>query len=129
MYVNGVKSTLTPSSLNLGTTIPFNGLRLVVGGDPYTDNWTGALADVWIAPGVNLMDGSGNISAANLAKFINSNGKPVYLGATCQLPTGTAPAICLSGNATNFGTNLGSGGTFSVVGDALTNATSSPSDY
>lgn len=130
MYVNGVKSTLTPSSLNLGTTIPFNGLQLVVGGDPYSENWTGALADVWIAPGVNLLDGSGNIPAATLAKFINANGKPVYLGSTCQLPTGSAPAICLSGNSTTFPTNLGSsGGTFTVNGDALANATSSPSDY
>lgn len=58
--------------------------------------------------------------AAALPKFY-SGGRPVDLGATCQLPTGTAPIQCFKhvtgAAATDFGTNLGTGG-----GDTITGA-------
>lgn len=52
---------------------------------------------------------------ANLAKFI-SGGKPVNLGPTGALPTGTQAILYLHNNYTSFGTNSGSGGNLSVVG-------------
>lgn len=69
--------------------------------------------------------------AANLAKFINSAGKPVDLGLDGSLPTGTQPIVFLSKTASatadSWATNKSSGGGFTVVG-ALQNASDSPSD-
>jgi len=64
-------------------------------------------------------------NSSNVEKFI-IGGKPVYLGANGELPTGTSPTVFFSGDADTFGTNLGTGGTFTLTG-ALTNATTSPS--
>lgn len=64
-------------------------------------------------------------NSANRAKFAN-NGRPVYLGADGSKPTGTAPIIYLRGPASNWGTNAGTGGNFTVNG-AFTNATTKPS--
>lgn len=58
--------------------------------------------------------------AANRAKFRTTGGKPENLGTNCATPTGTQPLICLRNTYDTFGTNVGSGGNFSVNGDALT---------
>ncbi len=129
VYVDGVDvSHLNPTGS--GGTIATNGLAFLVADDGLGDPFTGYMADAWIAPGQYLLDGSGNLPPATLAKFI-SGGKPVNLGATGATPTGSAPAIFLrrapSAAASTFGTNLGTGGAFIIVG-SLTNAPSSPSD-
>lgn len=105
-----------------------NGLAFYVGCDLQDgDQFTGDMALPWIAPGVSLLDGGGDIPLATRRKFINGSGKPVYLGANGELPTGVAPAVFLSGNAASFGTNQGTGGSFVTTG-TLTNASTSPSD-
>lgn len=81
------------------------------------------VADFWFAPG-QFIDFT---SLPNRRKFISSAGKPVFLGNDGSLPTGTAPAVFFTGNATNFGTNVGSGGVFATTG-TITNAATSPSD-
>ncbi len=70
----------------------------------------GGVADYYLALGQNL-----DLSVpSNLAKFISA-GKPVYLGANGQLPTGTAPTIFGSGDATTFlQPNLGTGGALNI---------------
>ena len=97
----------------------------------FSVNFEGYAAEIWIAPGQSLLDGHGNIPASTIGKFINGLGKPVSLGANGQIPTGAPPAIYLSlavGNpASDFATNLGTGGDFTITG-ALTTAPSSPSD-
>jgi hypothetical protein len=68
---------------------------------------------------------------AVIAKFIDGDGKPVYLGANGELPTGTIPTVFFSGNAANFGTNLGTGGPFTKIvngSGSIIDATTSPSD-
>lgn len=69
--------------------------------------------------------------AANLQKFRGTNGKPVNLGATGSLPTGTDPIgffrVAAGAAASTFATNLGTGGNLTITG-ALTSSTSSPSD-
>lgn len=81
------------------------------------------LADVWVGLGQYL-----DLSIdANRRKFIDAGGKPVYLGANGELPTGTTPAVFFSGDAAAFPTNRGTGGAFTLTG-ALTNASTSPSD-
>jgi hypothetical protein len=64
---------------------------------------------------------------ANLAKFRSPSGKPVFLGSDGSLPTGTAPLLYFSGDSTDFPTNRGTGGAFTVSG-TLTTAPNSPSD-
>src|SRR3990167_4298198 len=85
-----------------------------------------ALAEFYFAPG-QYLDFS---TSANRAKFI-SGGKPVNLGGTGSVPTGTSPIAyfrLLNGDAaTRFATNLGTGGNMTITG-TLDIASSSPSD-
>ena len=53
--------------------------------------------------------------SANLGRFI-SGGKPVYLGDTGSLPSGSQPAVYLSNPAASRGTNKGYGGSWSITG-------------
>ena len=64
-------------------------------------------------------------SSANRAKFASS-GRPVTLGSDGSRPTGTAPIIYFKGPASNWGTNAGTGGNFTVNG-AFTDAATKPS--
>jgi hypothetical protein len=104
-----------------GTTIPFNGLPFVVGSNLFNFgvdwSYVGDMADLWVAPGT-FIDFS---NVANRRKFIDADGKPVD-------PTNfPASAILFSGDASTFGTNQGTGGSFTLTG-TLTDATSSPSN-
>lgn len=85
------------------------------------------LADVYFAPGQWL----DLTVAANLQKFYNS-GKPVFLGATGSLPTGSVPAFFLHLDrgeaAANFATNRAGNGNFTVNGTALSTASTAPPD-
>lgn len=70
------------------------------------------MADVWIASGVAL-DFS---DVANRRKFRDADGLPVSLGSDGSTPTGTAPTMFFSGDASAFATNKGTGGAFTLVG-------------
>ena len=111
-----------------GTPFDFNmnGKPFSVGGNTFGEEVIGDLADAWFAPGVNLLTG-GNIVESTRRKFISSTLKPVDLGMDGSTPTGAAPTIFFSGDATAFSTNQGTGGTFTLTG-SLTNASTSPSD-
>ncbi len=61
---------------------------------------------------------------SNVEKFIK-RGNPVDLGNDGSIPTGTAPAIFFSGDASSFPVNRGTGGLFDIIG-TLTNATTHP---
>jgi len=64
---------------------------------------------------------------AERRKFVTVNNKPVDPGSDGSIPTGTSPIIYLNGDSTDFETNQGTGGNFSVTG-ALTACSTSPSD-
>lgn len=85
------------------------------------------LADIYLAYGQYL----DFTIVSNRRKFISASGKPVHLGTTGSLPTGTAPTIYLhiddGESVNNFATNRGSGGNFTVGGTPNT-ASTSPSD-
>ncbi len=53
---------------------------------------------------------------ANRLKFRGADGKPVYLGANGELPTGTTPLIYLRNQVPGWHVNLGSGGGFTEHG-------------
>lgn len=76
-----------------------------------TTNNNTALSEIWYAPGV-FIDFS---LPANRALF-SSGGIPISLGATGNLPTGTAPAVYLHNAAATAGINSGTGGNFTSLG-------------
>lgn len=87
------------------------------------------IADLWVGMG-QYADAS---DPAVIEKFRDPvTGKPVYLGANGEVPTGTAPVMFFSGNGTTFGQpNLGTGGAFTknLNGTgSIADASSSPSD-
>lgn len=114
--------------LTTSSKVDFNGLPLWVGSDDDSPDlggpfpFTGDMADFWIAPGVSLLDETGDIPLATRRLFIDGSGKPVN---PSGFPAGGA--VLLSGDHTTFATNQGTGGAFTVTG-TLTNATTSPSD-
>jgi hypothetical protein len=89
--------------------------------------FNGCMAEVYFAPG-QYLDFS---LVYNRRKFISASGKPVHLGTTGALPTGTAPIVYQhlddSEAVANFATNRGTGGNFSITGTLDTGSTS-PSD-
>lgn len=100
---------------------------LNIGSDKFGSSTPVDMADLWIAPGVSLLDGNGDIPAETIAKFRDSSGRPVYLGESGELPTGSAPVVFFSGGAASFVDNKGTGGSFTLSG-TLVDASSSPSD-
>lgn len=92
------------TSAGAWTNSYFNGPNSLTGVVDYSDIWWG--------PGQNI-----DFSAvANRRKFIGADGKPVFLGANGELPTGTKPFAFFSGSAATFATNLGTGDTFTATG-------------
>jgi hypothetical protein len=79
------------------------------------------VAEAWFAPG-QFIDFS---VEANRRKFSSAGGAAVGLGSDGSLPTGVAPAVYFSGDATTFPTNRGAGGAFTKFG-TITNAPTSP---
>lgn len=116
IYVNDALAT----TVNNTSEVPFlpdmNGKPFFVGDDTFDTSFIGAMSDLWIAPGVSLLDGTGHIPAATRRRFITSGGKPANPAGFPQ------SAILFSGNASSFAVNHGSGGSFSLTG-ALTNVT------
>jgi hypothetical protein len=101
---------------------------LVIGDSTTTGSenyFDGDIAEVYIAVGQWL-----DLTVqANREKFV-LGGKPVNLGADGSLPTGVAPTIYLRKPLSEFVINQGSGSSssFSNIGTAISNATTSPSD-
>ena len=68
------------------------------------------------------MDWGQNIDLTNTTtrrKFINADLTPVDLGSDGATPTGTAPTVYFTGGPSDFATNLGTGGAFSVGAGSL----------
>jgi uncharacterized protein YmfQ (DUF2313 family) len=107
-----VKITADTTSVTADATVPT--------ADESTIGFLGDLADLWIGVGVDLFESPGVIDEAQLRRFISASGYPVEVD---QFPTGQ---VLLTGGASTFGTNLGSGGPFAVTG-ALTDGALVPS--
>lgn len=120
LYVNGVSDktvTIGPTNNTIDWTRANHGVGAVPDG---TGKIETDMADFYLNPAV-YMDLS---VQSNREKFI-LGGKPVFLGATGSLPTGSSPILFLSGDASTFATNKGTGGGMTVTG-ALTDAATSP---
>jgi hypothetical protein len=129
LYVNDVSDknvvTLVDGDINY-TTGDF-----MIGADRTTpaagNRMFGGLAELYFAPG-QYLDFS---IAANRRRFRLASGKPAHIGLDGALATGVAPAVYLALNdgeaASQFATNRGTGGNFSVTGTLAVSAVS-PSD-
>jgi len=123
VYINGVSDSGTWSTYNNGS-VAFgeSGRRTSIGNDPINYGYfSGKIGAVWFRPG-SYIDLS---VASNLAKFVSGTGidaKPVDLGATGELPTGTSPVVYLPMYGNNAGKNYGTGGDFTVNSGPYTGA-------
>lgn len=126
LYVNDVSDIGSPTLTD--DTIDYTMADWGVADSPGTGNpFSGCLAELYFAPG-QYLDFS---LVANRRKFISASGKPVHLGTTGSLPTGTAPIVYQhladAEAVANFATNRGTGGDFAITGTLATCSTS-PSD-
>lgn len=126
LYINDVSDQTVTTRTN--DTIDYTDTNWFAGSSNFGDFWfNGCMAEFYYAPG-QYLDFS---TLANRRKFIDANRRPVSLGTTGGLPTGTDPLIYFhldKGEAVaNFATNRGTGGNFSITG-TLTAASTSPSD-
>jgi hypothetical protein len=115
VYVNGVsQGSVATSGLTFDNTTGSFGVGSTPAGGGHS--LYGDLAEVFVHTGATL----DITDAANQAKFRSASGKPVDLGADGSLPLGVQPKIYLSSRpgdaASAFGTNLGSGGNFTMTG-------------
>lgn len=109
LYIDGVDRTITPTATN--DTISYNegdwGVGARVGGENLFQGW---LSELYFTETYLDLSVSGNRD-----KFFNSTTqKPVDLGADGSTPTGTQPLIYF--HASQWASNAGSGGTFTVNG-------------
>jgi len=126
LYINDTAITFSATNFpSPAVNFLYNGLDCFFGSDGYGDNGIADFADCRAQIGTSWLDGGGLIPEATRRLFIDAGGKPVDPATA----TGTlgAPTILFSGDATGFGTNQGTGGTFTTTG-TLTNASTSPSD-
>ena len=110
-------STAAPDFTRVNHLIGANSTAVV---SPYT----GDLADFWMHMSTYID------VRANIGNYI-SGGKPVDLGSSGAIPTGSQPIMffkmAAGSSGSTFAVNIGSGGNFSITG-ALSESTSSPSD-
>jgi hypothetical protein len=132
LYIDGKQFPNAGAAGSSGAsfTIPLNGKKFSAISDPTLNpGVAGDFSDFQFFNGVSIFsgppDGNGVISAANVAKFIDLNKRPVD-PAVARAAYG-APTVLFSGDSTSFMTNQGSGGRFNLKG-SLFDATSSPSD-
>jgi hypothetical protein len=111
IYINGEAAgvtwtTYTDDSIDFTLASP----RVRIGCDRNTTPsafWNGSIGDVYFD--TQYID----LSTSN-PFFDTETDKPKFLGATGELPTGSAPLIYLPLYASSAGTNLGTGGDFTV---------------
>jgi len=75
-------------------------------------DFDGTVSDTWF-DGNTYIDFT---SSSNREKFFSSSGLPVDLGTDGSTPTGSSPDLFLSGPASSYGTNKGSGGSVTTYG-------------
>ena len=126
LYLDGVSDLVTIEA-HTGQDADFTRSAHYLGANASGNNKLNAdLAEFYFFPGAQ-MDLS---NVANREKFIVS-GKPSDLGSTGSLPTGSSPTVYLrhvtAQPATDFATNQGGGGNFTING-TLTQSANSPSD-
>jgi hypothetical protein len=121
LYINDALDTPTTTTIAAGN---INGYTAA----PYVGITTGGVARLNADMAEFWFDFTQKIDftvEANRRKFITSGGRPANLGANGEKPTGSSPILYLKGPASNWGTNAGTGGNFTVAG-TFTDAATPP---
>jgi len=125
LFIDGVNVEDTGASIAIDDTINYTTSDHAIGASGSgTSKFDGCFSELYY----NTAEFLDITIASNRDKFRDSaTSKPVSLGSDGSLPTGTAPIVYLNGDSTNFETNQGTGGDFTVTG-ALTACSTSPTD-
>lgn len=125
LYINNSNDLATGATLT-NDTIDYTRANHAIGATVTgTNKFTGDLAEIY-ASFAAYLDVS---SSANREKLISSSRAPVELGTTANGPTGVQAILCLRNAAATFGTNAGSGGTFSIATSYLWDSEDPPAAY
>ncbi len=123
LFIDGVNDE-AGGSTEIDDTLDYTngdwGIGASVGG---ANRYNGCIAELYL----NLSEFVDITQASERAKFRDDSGRPIDLGSDGSTPTGTAAIVYLNGDSTNFQTNQGTGGNFSVTG-SLTDCSTSPTD-
>lgn len=121
IYVNGMLDTASNPGISSGS-ICYNAPGWYIGGT------NGGSLNADVADFFASFDAFLDLGApANRAAFRDLAGKPVDLGQDCAAVTGTSPIACFIGPVAGWSTNKGTGGGFTLHGDGLAGAPTSPS--
>jgi len=121
LYVNDMSDLATGATLGTGV-VCYGAPRWGIGG--LTSGQLDAdVADLYANLGTYL-DGTNDAIRARFSEA----GKPVDLGSNCTGPTGAEPSGCFVGAQGTWNINKGNAGGFTLAGNGLTVASSSPSD-
>lgn len=113
MYVNGASAAGASTGTN--GIIRYNNAYWALGKQLDNTDYFGpgaSMAEFFFAPN-QFIDLT---VASNREKFLRPNGKPAFLGRNGEKPLGVSPSIYLTGPASTFGTNYGTGGDFTPYG-------------
>ncbi len=122
LYVNDVSDLAASTTINSGN-ICYASLKWGFGGLS-SGQLDADVADVYAVLGTSIdLD-----VEAKRRRFSDAAGKPVDLGDQCQNPTTSIPTGCFIGNVATWNTNKGTGAGFTLNGDGLAPAPTSPSD-
>lgn len=122
VFVDGVQDE-NPGKVITDDTIQYPADDWVVGAQTLAgaQPLMGALADFYFT--TEFLDLT---VEANVRKFIDASGNPVFLGSSGETPTGTPSLIYLRGTQANQGLNSGTGGDFVSQGTQVPGETPGP---
>jgi hypothetical protein len=122
LYVDDVADRSATMTMISGS-ICYDSIKWGIGG--LVDGQLDAdVADVYAALGTYIDLGV----EANRRRFRDADGKPVHLGWSCNRPTGTPASGCFVGDAETWNVNQGEATGFTLEGNGLAPAPTSPSD-
>ena len=122
LYINGVADRALGATVN-GGNICYDSVRWGIGGVS-SSQLDADVADLYAALGTSIdLD-----ALTNRLRFRTAAGDPVDLGTTCQGPTGVTPTGCFVGDVATWRANRGTGQGFTLEGNGLSLAPTSPSD-
>lgn len=122
LYVDGASDLAPSPSIAAHGSVCYSADRWGIGG--LTSGQLDAdVADLYANLGTFL-----DITQDSIRARFSDAGKPVDLGSDCTNPTGAQPSGCFVGAQGTWNVNKGNGGGFTLAGNGLAVAPSSPSD-
>lgn len=121
IFIDGTQITLSNTTIvATNSATPINDFYI---GRNNASRCNLSLAEFWLQS--NLYIDLTQLS--NIRKFLSATNRPMYLGSTGNVPTGSQPEVYLKGSGTGFITNSGSVGNFSASTGTLTTPATTPS--